>query len=188
MSTHDPSTASMVAALSQPVAPELLAGPDIGRRRFLQGMSAAATVSLLPGWLAEHVAAATPIGPNDGVMVLLTMGGGNDGLNTFVPINDGAYYDARARGGMAIPAGDALPLTADRGLNPNLPFVKQLWDRGHVAVVEGVGNPEGTLSHFLSMAQYMAANIHGRPGTSGWLGRFLDGLPKDPLTGLSLGS
>ena len=160
---------------------------DFGRRRFLQGMGAAATVSLLPAWLAEHAAAATPIGPNDGVLVLLTLAGGNDGLNTFVPINEGAYYDARANGNMAIQPGDTLPLTNDRGLNPHLPYVKSLWDQGQVAVVEGVGNAGGTLSHFLSMAQYMSANPEGRPGSSGWLGRFLDGIPKDPLAGLSLG-
>ncbi|MEM9653880.1 MAG: DUF4214 domain-containing protein [Actinomycetota bacterium] len=182
----DPSTAEMVAALSTPVEPELLRGPDVSRRRFLQGAGAAATVSLLPGWLAEHAAAATPLGPNDGVVVLLTMGGGNDGLNTFVPINDGAYYDAR--GGLAIGAGDALPLTADRGLHPNLPFVKSLWDQGQVAVIEGVGHSGHSLSHFVTMAQVMAANQQGRPGSSGWLGRVIDGLPKDPLAGLSLGT
>ena len=184
--SSDQSTAAMVSALSSPVSPELLQRPDVSRRRFLQGMSAAATVSMLPGWLAEHAAAATPLGPNDGVVVLLTMGGGNDGLNTFIPINDGAYYDAR--GGLAIQPQDALPLTADRGLNPNLPFVKSLWDQGQVAVIEGVGHSSQTLSHFVTMAQVMAANDQGRPGSSGWLGRVIDGLPKDPLSGLSLGT
>lgn len=176
----------MVSALSAPVAPDLLKRPDVSRRRFLQGMGAAATVSMLPGWLAEHAAAATPLGPNDGVVVLLTMGGGNDGLNTFVPIGDGAYYDAR--GGLGIRAEDALPLTADRGLHPNLPFVKSLWDQGQVAVVEGVGHSSQTLSHFVTMAQVMSANNQGWPGSSGWLGRVIDGLPKDPLAGLSLGT
>lgn len=186
MNRFDPSTAEVVASLSSPVAPELLRGPDLSRRRFLQAAGAAATVSLLPAWLADAAMAATPLGRNDGVVVMLTMGGGNDGLSTFVPIANGAYHDAR--GNLAFEASNTLAMTADRGMNPNLPFLKSLWDQGNVAVVEGVGNEASTLSHFLTMAQVMTAKDNGQPGSSGWLGRIIDGLGDDPMAGVSLGS
>ncbi len=186
MTRLEPSTAEVVAALSTPVEPKLLAGPDLSRRRFLQAAGAAATVSLLPAWLAEQAAAAAPLGGDQGVLVFLTMSGGNDGLSTFAPIADGAYHDAR--GGLALRPSNTLAMTDIRGLNPNLPFMKSLWDQGRLAVVEGVGHDGSNLSHFVSMAQVMAANANGQPGSSGWLGRILDGLPAAPLTGVSLGS
>lgn len=186
MNRRERSTADIVAAVSTSVEPALLAGPDLSRRRFLQAAGAAATVSLLPGWLAEQAAAATPLRADQGVLVFLTMAGGNDGLSTFAPIADGAYHDAR--GGLALQASNTLPMTGIRALNPNLPFMKSLWDQGRLAVVEGVGHDGSNLSHFVSMAQVMAANANGQPGSSGWLGRVLDGLPAEPLTGVSLGS
>lgn len=175
-----------MAALSQPAPASLLRGPDLSRRRFLQAAGAAATVSMLPGWLAEQAAAATPLGSDQGVLVFLTMAGGNDGLSTFIPTADGAYYDAR--GGLAFQPNNTLPMNDTRGMNPYLPYMKSLWDQGDLAVVEGVGANGSTLSHFVTMAQVMAANDNGQAGSSGWLGRVLDGLPGEPLTGVSLGS
>ncbi len=182
----DPSTATMVAALSAPVAPELLRAPDLSRRRFLQAAGVAGVASLLPAWLAEAAASATPLGSDEGVLVLLTLAGGNDGLNTFVPVDDGAYHDAR--GSLAISPSQALRITGNRALHPNLGFTKSLWDQGRLAVIEGVGHDGANLSHFVSMAQKMAGNGNGQPGSDGWLGRYLDGLPAQPLNGVSIGS
>ena len=186
MNKFEPSTADVVASLSSPVDPARLQLPDLSRRRFIQAAGAAATVSMLPMWLADAAQAATPLGNDQGVLVLLTMGGGNDGLNTFIPVHDGAYHDAR--GSLAYSASNTLGMTDTRSMNPHLPFMKTLWDRGDLAVIDGVGNGGATLSHFLSMAQFMAANDNGQPGTNGWLGRILDGYSNDPLTGLSIGS
>jgi uncharacterized protein (DUF1501 family) len=161
-------------------------GGGISRRRFLQGAGAAGAVSLLPPWLAEAAAAATPLGSDQGVLVYLTMAGGNDGLNTFIPVTDGAYHDAR--GSLAFDPSETLPMSDQRGMNPYLPFMKQLWDQGDVAIVDGVGHTGSNLSHFVSMAQIMAANPNGQPGSSGWLGRVIDGLAVDDLTGVAIGS
>ncbi|MBT8241220.1 MAG: DUF1501 domain-containing protein, partial [Acidimicrobiia bacterium] len=98
----------------------------------------------------------------------------NDGLNTVIPVNEGAYYDARPR--LAIRAEDALPLSDTHALNPNLPRIKQRWDMGQVAIIEGVGQPLDDLSHFTSMARLMSGQINGVP-TTGWLGRYLDDVP-----------
>lgn len=184
--TSEPTTRELVSALSVPVDPALLRGPDLNRRRFLQAAGVAGAAALLPGWLAEAAAAATPLRADEGVLVLVTMAGGNDGLNTFVPINDGAYRDARHS--LAISPTAAHRMTDHRSLHPNLGYLKSVWDRGDLAVIEGVGHDGATLSHFVSMAQTMAANGNGQPGSNGWLGRVLDGLSGDPLNGVAIGS
>lgn len=181
-----PTTAEIVAQLSTPVDPALLQGPDFGRRRFLQAAGVAGAATLLPAWLAEAAAAATPLRADEGVLVLVTMNGGNDGINTFAPVHDGAYHDARRN--LAISPAQGLPVTASRSLHPRLGYLKSVWDRGDLAVIEGVGHHDATLSHFVSMAQTMAANGNGQPGPSGWLGRVIDGLPADPLAGVAIGS
>jgi uncharacterized protein (DUF1501 family) len=155
----------------------------LDRRRFLQliglGVGAGAlggpVTSLLdlslPG-LDPSVWAAGPIGPNDGVLIVLGMFGGNDGLNTVVPINDQQYYGQH--GGLAIGPQQALAIDSTTGLHPELTTFKQFWDAGQLAIVEGIGYPDPDLSHFNSMAKWMAGSPTGIP-TSGWLGRWLDG-------------
>lgn len=155
----------------------------VDRRRFLQligmGIGAGALAgpgsslldSVLPG-AGSTAWAAGPIGPNDGVLIVLGMYGGNDGLNMVVPINDGLYYDQH--GSLAIPGGDTLPLDSQTGLNPALTEFKRFWDAGQLAVVEGIGYPNPDLSHFNSMAYWMSGRTSGIPD-SGWVGRWLDG-------------
>ncbi len=155
----------------------------VDRRRFLQlvglGVGAGALVGptsslldlSLPG-LDPSAWAAGPAGPNDGVLIVLGMFGGNDGLNTVVPVNDQQYYGQHR--GLAIAPEQTLPIDAATGLNPELTVFKQFWDAGQLAIVEGVGYPDPDLSHFNSMAKWMAGSPTGIP-TSGWLGRWLDG-------------
>lgn len=155
----------------------------LDRRRFLQlvglgvgaGALAGPVSSLLelslPG-LDPSVWAAGPAGPNDGVLIVIGMFGGNDGLNTVVPINDQQYYGQHRS--LAIQPGTTLPIDAATGLHPELTTFKQFWDAGQLAIVEGVGYPDPDLSHFNSMAKWMAGSPTGI-ATSGWLGRWLDG-------------
>ena len=122
------------------------------------------------GWAA----AATPVGPNDGILIVLQFGGGNDGLNTVVPRGDGTYL-AR-RGNLAIR--NPLPLTSTVGLHPSLVKLKARYDAGKVAIVQGVGQGTVTdLSHFSSTASWMAGTA-GPNRTSGWVGRWLDDVPE----------
>ncbi len=179
----DPSTGDVMAALSDPLPTDPTA---MNRRRFLQALAAGATMAALPAWLQEPASAAGALGSRDGVLVLITMAGGNDGLNTFVPVSSGRYYDARGR--MAIRPEDALPMGGGRGLNPNLPFLKHLWDTGNLAVIDGVGHPASTLSHFVSMGEIMTAHAGTAPMGTGWLGRYIDGLADNPFNGVSLGT
>ena len=163
----------------------------LDRRRFLQlvgwgvgagamagGLGELLAVDLLPGRYRDAWAS-TPIGPTDGILVLIGMFGGSDGLNTVVPYTNADYY--QQHGNLAIPANQVLPLGAEVGLHPSLPYLKSLYDLGQVAVVEGVGYPNPDLSHFTSMALWMYGKAGNGAPNSGWVGRWLDGLAGDEL-------
>ncbi|GAC1319251.1 MAG: hypothetical protein NVSMB16_15150 [Acidimicrobiales bacterium] len=137
--------------------------------------------------LAKGVLAATNDGiHNDRVLVVLQLGGGNDGLNTVVPVDDGAYHDRRKT--IGISDASALRIAPGVGLHPALRTVKARYDAGGVAIVRGVGNPGGDLSHFANMAAWMSgAPANGAPAHSGWLGRYMDGLNPSALNGVAIG-
>jgi uncharacterized protein (DUF1501 family) len=133
-------------------------------------------------------AAPTPTvtdGVTPGVLVLITLYGGNDGLNTLVPFTDPAYLTGR--GDLAIGPAEVLQLDAQLGLNPGLTGFKQLWDNQHLAIVRGVGYPNPNRSHFRSMDIWQSATPD-RIEPTGWLGRWLDGTDHDPLRALAIGT
>ncbi len=87
---------------------------------------------------------------NDNILVMIQLAGGNDGLRTLVPLADPALHDMRPK--LAGPmVSQALPINSQYGLNHNLGGIKGLWDRGKVAIVQGVGYPNPTFSHFESI-------------------------------------
>jgi uncharacterized protein (DUF1501 family) len=132
-------------------------------------------------------------------LVVVFLAGGNDGLNTVIPVGNvtgGArrdVYDA-IRPVVGVPAANTLALTrtpADAahqvGLNPNLTALKGLYDSGRLAIVQGADYPGHSYSHFDSQDYWMS----GQPQdtvTSGWLGRHLDrvGIPNGELRGLAI--
>jgi uncharacterized protein (DUF1501 family) len=155
----------------------------LDRRRFLQlvGMGAGAGLAAggfspviddLLGDVGRPAWAAGPAGPTDGILLVIGMFGGNDGLNTVVPFNDGNYYTMH--GNLAIPGNQTLALDGKLGLNPELSELKRFWDDGQLAIVNGIGYPNPDFSHFNSMAYWMAGRPNAIP-TTGWLGRWLDG-------------
>jgi uncharacterized protein (DUF1501 family) len=150
----------------------------LSRRRFLQlaGVGAGA-VTLGPYLSALEAFAAPPVGPDEGILVLIMLEGGNDGLNTVVPTGEPHYYQLRPR--LAIPADQALPVAPGLGLHPSLTRLRARFDRGDVAIVQGVGYPGPDLSHFTSMGIWMNGWAGGAQpgGPTGWIGRYLDGLP-----------
>src|SRR5216683_3334540 len=88
---------------------------------------------------------------NGRTLIVVQMAGGNDGLNTVIPFSDSLYHQVRPT--LAIPDAQVLPLDTRLGLHPNLASLKQFWDAGHLAIVEGVGYPgqDQTLSHFKAL-------------------------------------
>lgn len=159
---------------------------QVTRRRFLQGaVASAGALSFLPSTFDGLAAAATPVGPNDGILIVIQMGGGNDGLNMVPPRNDGTYRTLR--GSIAITS--PLPLTSTHGFHPSLAKLKGRYDAGKVAVVQGVGQTGDDHSHFSSTATWMAGTATSSR-TSGWLGRWLDGVPDaaEGLRAVTIGS
>ncbi len=123
----------------------------------------------------------------DPVLVVLQLTGGNDYMNTVVPYGNPRYYDYRPS--VNVPPERALPLDDRVGFNPALAPVKELYDRGDVAVIHGIGYANPNRSHFRSMDIWHTAEPD-RIGTEGWLGRVireLDPRAENVLTGVNFG-
>ena len=132
----------------------------------------AAGYAAVPDAFARAVYAAKQEGiTNDNVLVMIQLAGGNDGLRTLVPLADPVLHDLRPKlaGSMV---SQALPLNKGYGLNHNLPGIKSLWDKGKVAIVQGVGYPNPTFSHFESIRIWETGDPTRRQ-VDGWLGRTL---------------
>ena len=123
----------------------------------------------------------------DPILVVIQLTGGNDYLNTIVPYSDPLYYDNRAN--LGIPADQVLPIDDDFGFNPALQPIKELYDQGRVAVINGIGYPNPNRSHFRSMDIWHTCEPD-KIGTDGWLGRAirdLDPRAENVLTGVNFG-
>jgi uncharacterized protein (DUF1501 family) len=158
----------------------------LSRRRFLAWTGAASVAAAAAGWGVEALVARArldPLTPGTGVLVMLTMYGGNDGLNTVIPAGDGVYQSARP--GLAYAESEVLPLGDGLGLNPGMTGLKALWDDDRLAIVRGMSYPNPDHSHFRSMDIWQTASPD-RPMSSGWLGRWLDAQGRDPLLAVSL--
>ncbi len=185
-------------------------GPDepaFTRRLFLQqGLTLASLAATAPLFIQRSALAmmrppGSPVSsrpgvPEDRVLVVVQLGGGNDGLNTVVPYGSAEYY--RARPTLAIPAPGrgtqdrpgALELAGAQGLglHPNLAGFKGLLDDGVASIVQGVGYPNPNRSHFASMDIWHTADTDARG--HGWIGKYLDatcnGAPV-PEAGVAVG-
>ena len=106
------------------------------------------------------------------VLVVLQLSGGNDGLNTVIPIQNDIYYKLRPK--LGITKDKSLVLTDDTGLHPALTGFKELYDDGSLGIMNGVGYPNPERSHFRSMDIWHSASDSDKYVYSGWLGRYLD--------------
>ena len=161
----------------------------VSRRKFLaltgMGAAGAAATQLSLAQIVE-AAATRPMPTGTPILVVVTLYGGNDGLNTLVPYKDPIY--SAMRPGISLAAKDVIPLGADDlALNGTMTGFKTLWDRGELAIVRGVGYPVPDYSHFSSMANWQTAVPHSHV-SSGWIGRWLDTQPHDPFKAIGLGS
>ena len=171
---------------------------QIERRDFLRaglvfGAGAtglAAGYAAVPDAFARAVYAAKTNGAaNDRILVMIQLAGGNDGLRTVIPLQDPKLHDLRPRLA-AMSVEQALPITPEFGLNQNLKGLKGLWDQGKVAIVEGVGYPNPTFSHFESIRIWETGDPTRRQ-VEGWLGRTLAKAYDSyghPLTGCACGT
>lgn len=124
-------------------------------------------------------------GPDSKTLVMITLYGGNDGLNTVVPFADSAYHDARPE--LSYKDTEVLKLSDTVGLNPAMKGFARLYGEKRMAVVRAVGYPKADRSHFRSMDIWHTAQPD-RPGNTGWLGRWLDSVGGDPRMAVSFES
>lgn len=152
------------------------------RRHFLQ---TTATATVLPTLLGGLPVGAYGFSPElfeltggatqtDKVLVLIQLNGGNDGLNTVIPLDQ---YSAlmNARADIAIPQNEVLALRGSTGLHPAMAGVKNLFNDGKIGIVQSVGYPGNNGSHFRSTDIWTSGSDSNVTVTSGWAGRYLDG-------------
>lgn len=144
------------------------------RRRFLKSAAAASAVLTfgpqVPAFLQAAAQATT--GSHGRILVVVELAGGNDGLNTVVPLRSDDYR--RLRPGLAVPAADTLRITDEAGLHPALQGFAKLLEAGQLAVVQGVGYDNPNRSHFESMDIWHTCQRKDELRVDGWLGRYLE--------------
>ncbi|HLX90897.1 MAG TPA: DUF1501 domain-containing protein [Puia sp.] len=143
----------------------------VKRRQFIQAGSLAATSLMLPRFL-KAFEGSSMVPPGNKVLVILQLSGGNDGLNTVIPVRDDNYYRSRPK--LGIERGKSLLVTDDVGLHPALTGLREIHDDGCLGILNGVGYPNPDRSHFRSMDIWQTATESNRYATTGWLGRYLD--------------
>jgi uncharacterized protein (DUF1501 family) len=146
------------------------------RRDFLRGTGLVALGLNAPLFLGRTAAAAPDskkAGARDTILVVIELTGGNDGLNTVIPFKDPLYTKYRPT--LRQPTGQIRKLTDDIGLHPALAGLAELHQQGSLCVVQGVGYPNPSQSHFRSMDIWQAGST-AQEATEGWIGKALKGM------------
>ena len=123
----------------------------------------------------------------ENILAVLSLSGGNDGLNTVIPFNEGLYRDYRPT--LSIPENQIIPLNDQIGLHPTMAPLKRFWDEGKLAIFLGIGYPNPSYSHFRSMDIWHTCEPD-KIGTEGWLGQVIkeiDPNSENVLTGVNFG-
>lgn len=143
----------------------------IKRRHFLQVGSLATASFMVPKFLKAFEKGQL-VPPGNKVLVILQLSGGNDGLNTVIPVRNDIYYKVRPR--LGIEKSKALLLNDDVGLHPSLTSLRDLYHDGSVGILNNVGYPNPDRSHFRSMDIWHSASKSDEYVNTGWIGRYLD--------------
>jgi uncharacterized protein (DUF1501 family) len=155
------------------------------RRGLLKHSAMLSLAPTVPGFLSRTARAARP--ERDGrILVVVQLEGGNDGISTVVPFGDEDY--ARHRRALRIPADRVCKLTDGVGLHPAMRPAADMIQEGRLAIVQGVGYPNPSRSHFRSMAIWQTARPDDPgPTSQGWLGLALDGGAAGERAGAPVG-
>ena len=123
----------------------------------------------------------------DPVLVIVQLSGGNDFMNTVIPYTNPVYYDNRRL--VYVPQEDAIPIDDTLAFHPEMSAFKDLYDRGMVGIVQGIGYPNSNRSHFRGMDIWHTCEPD-KVETIGWVGRTLKELDpegENPLAGINIG-
>lgn len=143
----------------------------IKRKEFLQVGSLATASFMLPKFL-KAFEKPMMVPPGNKVVVVIQFSGGNDGLNTVIPVRNDIYYRERPK--LGITKEKSLLLTDETALNPALETFKGLYDEGSLSILNSVGYPNPDRSHFRSMDIWHSASNSNEYINTGWVGRYLD--------------
>lgn len=153
----------------------------MNRRNFIKNTGLAGVMLPFMGnWTIKALAASPFATANlntdtDHVLVMIQLGGGNDGLNTFVPLDQ---YDRlqNARPQVILPQASLLPITgvSNAALHPAMGGMQQLYNEGKVSIVQSVGYPNPDYSHFRSSDIWLTAANSNQFLNTGWVGRYLN--------------
>ena len=155
----------------------------VTRRDFIRGGVAAFTVSFTaPTFLADIARAQ---GVRSRSLVVLYLSGGNDALNTVIPYQDPFYFSRRPS--IAVPAAQVLQLGLDGsgralGLHPRMTGLREIFNEGQLAIVQRTGYQNSSRSHFQGLDIWNTADPTSS-NAMGWLGKYLETVPPDPLSG-----
>jgi uncharacterized protein (DUF1501 family) len=141
------------------------------RKEFLQ-IGSLATASLMMPKFLKAFEKPNYVPAGNKVVVVIQFSGGNDGLNTVIPITNDIYYKERKT--IGITKDKALGLTDAVGLHPSLTAFKGLHDDGNLSIMNSVGYPNPDRSHFRSMDIWHSASASNEYVNTGWIGRYLD--------------
>lgn len=142
------------------------------RRDFIKNSGALIGGFSLRPYTSPFVRALAANDITNKVLVLVQLGGGNDGLNTVIPIENYLnYYNARPN--IAIGESSILSLTDKTGLHPSMSAMRNLYFEGKLAIVQSVGYPNPNYSHFRSTDIWMSASNSEESVPSGFAGRYL---------------
>lgn len=160
---------------------------DHGRRDFLRNMGLLGTAGFMLNKLPVNAMSLSPMaaaltdGDDERVLVVIRLNGGNDGLNTFIPIHDFGTYQA-ARPAIHVPRNEAIDLTPSLSLHPQLLPLQSLWNEGEMRVVQNVGYTDQSKSHFRGSDIWATTSDADELVTSGVLGRYFNDQYPDFLT------
>ena len=123
----------------------------------------------------------------DPVLAVLSLSGGNDGLNTVIPRNNSLYRDFRPT--LGVPEDQIIPINEELGFHPTMAPLMKFWEAGQLAIFVGIGYPTPSYSHFRSMDIWHTCEPEAI-GTEGWLGRatkLMDPQAENVLTAVNFG-
>ncbi len=153
------------------------------RRQFIKNTSLATSMALVPNFM-KSFDDLSPSLLQQRNLVVIHLKGGNDGLNTLVPINNDIYYRSRPK--ISIKKNDTIRLNDEIGFNKNLLPLKRLYDSGQLSIINNVGYPNPSRSHFVSTDIWETASSHENILESGWIGRYLDKYGKMPYNAIQI--
>jgi len=148
---------------------------QVSRRGFLKSAALFSAIGVAPSFLtrvAEAQGAPIEGFKDDRILVVVQLGGGNDGLNTVVPYGDDTYY--RVRPNLGLKGNRILKVNDYIALNDQLEGLMRLYDDGQLAAIHGVGYPNPERSHFRSMEIWQTASDSDEYLGTGWIGRYFD--------------